>query len=407
MDGRMRRALDRAKRDILEDWSSGRQGWLGRPDDGQTVKRIDALKKTKRHFTTCLVIGIGGSDLGTRAAWHALRHDLRGMKLAFLGGNTDPDEILWTLKGLDLKTTLINVISKSGDTIEPMTTFMVVRDALMKAVGKSTYPAHIVATTDETSGSLRSFALEEGYSTLPVPKNIGGRFSVLTDVSLFPLACAGVNIKRLLDGARDVRNAFVKERVDKNLPCQFAAQHVYAHTKHGKSIHILMPYSESLRVFGTWFRQIWAESLGKDGKGPTPVSALGATDQHSQIQLYNDGPKDKVVTFIEVNRFASHLKVPSSIKRLESLSYTAGVSFAEILHAEREGTARALAENGCPNGTLTVPSVDEWALGSLFMSFQIATGLAGSLYGVNAYDQPGVEAGKRMMRTLLSCDILR
>lgn len=376
------RKLNAAKAKLLDDWKSGRQGWLGSPD-----QKVDFRLSTfdSRHFTTCLVIGIGGSDLGARAVWHALKNRARGMKLEFAGGNTDPDELEATLSRIDWKHTLVNVISKSGDTLEPMAAFYVVRDILKKKVGKN-FADHIVATTDENGGALHDLAMREGYATLPVPENIGGRFSVLTNVGLFPMACAGFDVKALLRGAKSVRDDFT----DASL---YAATLVAHHETKGRNIHVLMPYSEQLRLFGTWYRQIWAESLGKDGKGPTPVAALGATDQHSQIQLYMDGPDDKVVTFIEVEKFASRLKVPSH--------FFGGASFEKIIHAERAGTAAALASRKRPSATITIPRVDEGSLGALFMFFMIATGIAGELYGIDTYDQPGVEAGKQRMAALL------
>lgn len=387
--------LAQAKRALLEDWRCGRQAWLGSPET--CLYAPPPLRRWK----TCLVLGIGGSDLGARAAWHALQASSHGMRLEFLGGNADPDEIAWTLDRIDLKSTLINIISKSGDTIESMSTFFLVRERLIKAVGRRAHAAHIIATTDEHEGSLLAFAQREGYATLPIPQNIGGRFSVLTAVGLFPLVCAGIDTRAMCRGAARIRDAFVKESPQKNDAVRFAALHVHGDVARHQPIHVLMPYSERLRLFGTWYRQLWAESLGKEGRGPTPVAALGATDQHSQLQLYMDGPADKLITFIDVHAFHATVKVPWSARELKPLSYLAGASFGDILHAERAATAHALKKARKPNGTLYIPAVNAETLGSLFMFFQIATGIAGNLYGVNAYDQPGVEAGKRLMRSFL------
>lgn len=393
--------LAHAKQSLINDWKSGAQGWMGCPDDTELLARIERLAKKKKSFHTCLVIGIGGSDLGARSAWHALGQEAKGMRLEFLGGNTDPNEIDWTLRRLDLKKTLINVISKSGDTVEPMSTFLFVREKLEKIVGRQQAARHIVATTDEKTGTLHEMARAEGYDTLPVPGNIGGRFSVLTAVGLFPLACAGINIQAIAHGAREVREVFLKNAPKTEMVTQFAAMHVHADTVRHEKIHVLMPYSERLRLFGSWYRQIWAESLGKEGKGPTPVAALGATDQHSQIQLYIDGPADKVVTFIEVESFGTKLRVPKTAKSVRTVAYLAGMPFEDILHAERAATAKALRDVKRPNGTLFVPRVNAEVLGGLFMFFQLATGVAGFLYGINAYNQPGVEGGKRAMQQIL------
>lgn len=390
-----------AKKTLLEDWKSGAQGWMGCPEEKMLEARISKLASEKRKkFKTCLVIGIGGSDLGARAGWHALKHEAKGMRLEFLGGNTDPDEIEWTLKSLDLKTTLVNIISKSGDTLEPMATFAVLRDRLQRLVG-SRYAEQVVATTDEEKGSLHALAVQESYAMLPVSNNIGGRFSVLTAVGLFPLACAGIDIKKMLAGAKQVRDEYVAGDAKKHDAARYAAHHVLGDLKEHRPIHILMPYSERLRVFGQWYRQIWAESLGKDDKGPTPIAALGATDQHSQIQDYNQGAKDKLITFIEVEHFSSKLKAPRIAADMPTIQDISNMPFERIIHAERQGTAQALTKSGRPNGTLHLSKIDSATLGGLFMFFEIVTGIAGSLYGINTYNQPGVEEGKKLMRQIL------
>ena len=394
-----------AKKTLLEDWKYGSQGWMGCPDEKTLEARILKLATEKRKkFKTCLVVGIGGSDLGSRAAWHALKHEAKGMQLEFLGGNTDPDEIEWTLKSLDLKTTLVNIISKSGDTLEPMATFAVLRERLQKLVG-SRYAEHVVATTDEEKGSLHALAVQEGYAMLPVPNNVGGRFSVLTAVGLFPLACVGIDIKKMLLGAKQMRDEYASGDAKTHDAARYAAHHVLGDLKDHRPIHVLMPYSERLRVFGQWYRQIWAESLGKDGKGPTPIAALGATDQHSQVQLYNQGPQDKLITFIEVDHFASKLKAPRIKSDMPTIQDISNLPFEKIIHAERQGIAQALKENGHLNGTLHLSKVDPATLGGLFMFFEIATGIAGSLYGINTYNQPGVEDGKRLMRQILKSGV--
>jgi len=400
--------LAEAKQNLLREWKRKEQGWLGCPDDRRAVDAVIRLAKRKQAFKTCLVLGIGGSDLGARAAFQALKHKARGMQLVFAGANTDPDELKEILSGLDLKTTLVNIISKSGDTVEPMSAFLIVRDELKKAVGKK-FAVHIVATTDAKGGSLRALAKKEGYATLPVPANIGGRFSVLTFVGLFPLACAGIDVKSLLSGAKAIRSQFQTQTPEKNQICLFSLLHVLADRERRQNIHVLMPYGARLQEFGKWYRQIWAESLGKKtdlagdhvNVGPTPIAALGATDQHSQIQLYNEGPNNKVLTFIEISKFASRLSIPASAKQFKSLSYLTGISLQKIIHAERAATAEALRQNRRPNGTLFIPQTDARSLGALFMFFEIATALAGRLYGINPYDQSGVEQGKAEMRRLL------
>ncbi|MEO5927404.1 MAG: glucose-6-phosphate isomerase [Patescibacteria group bacterium] len=414
LDSRRRKSmalrLKRAKEAVIKQAEDGEQGWFFLPDDREMLKRVRTAVEDLRGFTDLLVIGIGGSDLGARALSKALvTEKTNGLRLHFAGANTDPDELSSLLKQLDLKKTAINIISKSGDTVEPMTTFLIVREALIKAVGKSKAASHIIATTDAQSGSLRMLADEEGYVTLPVAGNVGGRFSVLTDVGLFPLAAAGIEIDAILKGAKTVRDSFVREAADKNDACAFAASQ-FAYAEEGKRIQILMPYAERLREVGFWYRQIWAESLGKKtnrkGKivhvGPTPIAALGATDQHSQIQLYTEGPDDKTVTFIEVDSFSETLHVPKSVSAIKPLAYLAGTSLERIIHAEREATAKALTLAGCPNATIHLSSVSPETMGALVMFFELATGISGELYDINAYDQPGVEAGKHAMKKILS-----
>jgi len=406
--------LAEAKGGVLAEWKSGSQGWLGCPDDKPAVERVQRLAAKKAAFDTCLVLGIGGSDLGARAAHQALKHTAKdGMRLVFAGGNTDPDELQETLSGLDWEKTLINVISKSGDTVEPMSAFLVAREKLIKAVGQKRHAAHIVATTDKERGALRKLAKRFGYDTLPVPDNIGGRFSVLTAVGLFPLACAGIDIKAMLKGAAQTRSAFVKGKRASDEASVFALHQFLADSERRQNIHVLMPYSSRLREIGQWYRQIWAESLGKKTDlagdtvhiGPTPIAALGATDQHSQIQLYNEGPNNKTITFIRVAKFGSGLKVPESAALLPGLKYLSGTKLQKIIQAELAGTAESLRANKRPNGTLSVPEVSCETVGALFMFFEIATAMAGHLYSVNPYDQPGVEEGKVIARRLLGAAV--
>lgn len=376
---------------------------------GEIAQVMRMAKDVRRQFRTLVVVGIGGSDLGARALLHALKKDGKGMDVRFIGANTDPDEIAALLADIDLKTTAINIISKSGDTIEPMSTFLVLRDRLVKTVGKERHARHVIATTDREKGTLRGIADREGYRTLPVPDDIGGRFSALTPVGLFPAACAGISVKKLIEGATGTLRHALIAPVRTNGPMRFAGLHHDGYMKREKYLTVLMPYSSELKEFGAWFRQLWAESLGKKmsrkGKvvhhGLTPIAALGATDQHSQLQLYNEGPNDKMFTFIEVREFSHDMTVPNPYPKDEGTAYMKGIRFSEIIHAERLATAHALAENGRPNGTLTIPKVDAHSVGALMMFFMVATAAMGELLDIDAYDQPGVEDGKKAMYSLL------
>lgn len=405
---KLRPRLSQAKQAVLELAKTNEQGWLKSPDDQVMLKRIQTMAREKKFVKNCLVIGIGGSDLATRALYQALGHANKGVKLYFAGSNTDPDELFAALKSLDLKHTLINIVSKSGNTVEPMLCFFTVLRALKKTVGKN-YAQHIVATTDAKNGALRELAEKYRWSALPVPANVGGRFSALTDVSLFPLALARVDIGGLLHGAKNQRDEFVSQAVSHNAPALFAALQYLAYTVHSQKIQVLMPYAQRLHQFGFWYRQLWAESLGKRvGRnnrvvkiGPTPIAALGATDQHSQVQLYNEGPHDKTVTFIEVEKFEHDLEAAPELNEIPGLAYLVGKKFSQIIQIERLATALALNQNNRPNGTIFLPQVNAEHMGGLIMFFELAAAISGELYDINAYDQPGVEAGKRAMHDLM------
>lgn len=402
--------LDGVKQKLKADWASGRAGFFSIPD---LKKELAATKKmanaVSKEFRELVVIGIGGSDLGARALLRALQKDGKGMRVSFIGANTDPDELAALLARVDWRKTAINVNSKSGDTIEPMSTFLLLREALIKKVGYKKHARHIIATTDVKVGTMRQIADREGYRTLPVPGNIGGRFSALTPVGLFPAACAGINIAALVAGAAEERAAFDKSKAEESASLAFAALQYDACHDRNQCINVLMPYADGLKEFGAWFRQLWAESLGKKldrrgqivHRGITPIAALGATDQHSQVQLYVEGPADKTVTFIEVKKFAAKLRVPNPYPEIEGVAYMAGHSFEKIIHAERAATAHALAAAGRPNGTVVIPAVDAKNVGALMFFFMIATAAAAELLDVNAYDQPGVEGGKKAMYAML------
>jgi glucose-6-phosphate isomerase len=404
------RSLEPVKARLMEGWKGGKIGFFGIPelsDDLATVRR--AAKDVAKSFSDLVVIGIGGSDLGARALIRALGTEGKGIRVHFIGANTDPEEIAALLARVDLRKTALNVISKSGDTIEPMSAFVLLRDKLIRKVGRERHRRHVIATTDPSTGTLRQIADREGYRTLPVPQRIGGRFSALTTVGLFPAACAGIDAAALVRGAKAERDAFARTPAGVSGPMLFAGLQHAAYARRGQRVSVLMPYADGLKDMGAWYRQLWAESLGKKRSrsgmvvhhGMTPVAALGATDQHSQIQLYNEGPADKVVTFIEVDSFRKDFVVPNPFPDLEGVAYMAGHTFEEIIHAEREATALSLAKNGRPSGTIHIPAIAPGAVGSLMMFFMLATAAAAELLDIDAYDQPGVEEGKKAMYALL------
>lgn len=377
----------RADERLIKLRASGKGGFFDLPFDRAGVKNIEQKAKTvQKKFKRLVVIGIGGSNLGTRAIWQAVPG--KKMSLVFLD-NPEPESVaaVLNLSGKEWKKTAVNVVSESGSTLETLANFMIVREKLIRVVGLEKHKANIFITTNK-GNKFEAWAKQQGYTIFEHPKNIGGRFSVLSEVGLFPAACGGVPIAKLLAGARSV---------DSLDAAKFAGLQ-YLSCRAGKHIQVLMPYCDHLVHFANWYRQLWAESLGKKGLGPTPMAALGTIDQHSQIQLFNEGPNDKTITFIEVEKFGTRIKVP---KGLPGFEYAAGKDLSQIMRAELAGTIGALTKNKRPNATISIRSVSPEALGTLFQFFMIATAYAGEFFGVNAYNQPGVEEGKRLARRVL------
>jgi glucose-6-phosphate isomerase len=379
---------------------------------GQDVKELlDAAKKMRKRCDHFVVLGIGGSALGNITMQEALHHPYynelskTGRKRAprvYVLDNVDPDRLAGLLDILDLKKTCFNVITKSGGTAETMANFLVCQEAVINAVGREGHADHIVVTTDKTKGNLKRLADKEGYQTFVIPEGVGGRFSVLTPVGLLSAAVSGINIRELLAGASFMERRCRKAKIWENPAYLNAALHFVLDTKRGKHISVMMPYVHALRGFADWYRQLWAESLGKrnslDGRevyaGQTPVDALGTTDQHSQIQLYVEGPNDKVITFIGVENYRNQIEIPKSYEEMEGISYLGGHTLQGLIQAELQGTAYALTQNHRPNLTLTLRELNPFTLGQIFMMYEIQTVFSGGLYRINPLDQPGVEAGK-------------
>jgi glucose-6-phosphate isomerase len=290
-----------------------------------------------------------------------------------------------------------------------MAQYLVVRDWLEQALGPAAY-RHLVFTTDPARGALRELAQRDHIATLDVPPDVGGRFSVLSPVGLLPAALVGIDIDGLLEGARRALERAEAEDLLQNPAALYAALHWEADRAHNAGVHVLMPYTDRLRELAEWYRQLWAESLGKrvdrEGRtvhlGPTPVGAVGATDQHSQVQLFMEGPYDKVITFIAVEDFGLDVKIPRPASGAAGgelpadLAYLPGHTLGELLRAEYEATSAALAQMGRMSCTLRFPDLSASTLGEAIMFFQLATGYAGVWYGIDPFDQPGVELGKRL-----------
>jgi glucose-6-phosphate isomerase len=357
----------------------------------------------RRRFDTLVVLGIGGSALGPIAVHQALDTGRCGVRL-FVEDNVDPERFARVLNTLDLKTTVFNAVTKSGKTSETMAQLMAVADRLQKA--GLPMREHVVATTDEKRGNLIAIAKREGLKTFAIPADVGGRFSELTPVGLLPAAVCGFNIRAMLKGASDMDDICAAK--EQNPASMFALLHVLGMRK-GISVSVMLPYADSLKYMADWYAQLWAESLGKavdlDGKavyaGQTPVKALGVTDQHSQIQLYTEGPFDKLVTFLRVERFRCDLPIPAAFDYADDIAFLAGHTFGELLEAERSATEYALCRAGRPNITITLPEVNEYTVGALLHFFELATAYAGALLHIDAFDQPGVEEGKKATVALM------
>jgi glucose-6-phosphate isomerase len=402
--------------------ADGVLGFLDLPDDkalhAQTTGFVRSLHEREgvQSTTDVVVLGIGGSALGPIALrtalrppqWNLLGDDARGgqPRLHVLD-NVDPANITSLLDRLDLHRALFIVISKSGGTAETMAQYLVVRGRLDAALGRKGARQRLVFVTDPKKGALRAIAGAEGIPALDIPPNVGGRFSVLTPVGLLPAALIGIDTGALLAGAGRMRDRCRTSTLGDNIAGAFAALQYLADTEHHRPIQVLMPYSDALRDMADWFVQLWAESLGKHrqpddaGVGPTPLGALGATDQHSKVQLFMEGPPDKTVTFIGVEQGIPPVEIPRLHQDVPELAYLGGHQLGELLDIERRATAGALARRGRPNMTLTLERVDAGHVGELMMLLEIATAYAGQLYGVNAYDQPGVELGKQFTYAML------
>jgi glucose-6-phosphate isomerase len=353
--------------------------------------------------TDFIHVGIGGSALGPMAIQKALNdpyynalpaEDRRGPRLHF-AENTDPNTLAAILDFADATATWVNIVTKSGSTAETMANFLVIRGWLAEALGDFGYQERTIATTDPEEGYLKDIADREDLKLLPIPKDVGGRFSVLTPVGLLPASVTGLDVHALLAGAAQCVDE-VNEQGTQHPAVVGAAMHYLMDTTRGRNVRVMMPYADALERLAAWFVQLWAESLGKDGKGSTPHGAVGTTDQHSQIQLYMQGPQDKVVEIVEVENHPRDLEIPRAYEDLDGVAYLGGHTLAELLNVECDATRKALTEAGRPNSTIKLGTVSEENLGYLFQALEVQTAVAGSLYGVNAFDQPGVEAGKQI-----------
>lgn len=399
-----------AQQSLLRKRDSGELGFPDLPfiDDAIIEEITDTALAVQQQFDDLIILGIGGSSLGLRTILEGV-FTPAGRRAAFVSekktprlhifDNVDPESITPVLQTVKWNLTAVIVISKSGRTAETAAQFLIMRDLLERELG-SRWKEHLFVITDPESGILRKVVEEDGLANFSVPANVGGRFSCLSPVGLFPAACAGVNIVELLDGARDMAKQCLQKQIYENPAAGLAAMLYLLDVERGKNIQVLMPYLDGLRRMSDWYVQLVAESLGKNGKGPTPLPALGATDQHAQVQLFMEGPNNKVVTMITAEHFNSELKIPKT--DIEELQYLSGHDLGDLLNAEARATASALQENSRPVINITIPMLDAHSIGQLIFLFEWSTALSGNLYGVDAFNQPGVERGKILTKEFLA-----
>lgn len=388
---------------------TGMTEWADLPytQDAVVEDILACAEDVRKNYDNFVVLGIGGSALGPIAVFTALCHfrynDLpagkRGVKF-FVEDNVDPERMLALLDVIDVKRTVFNVITKSGATSETMSQYLIIADILKKAVGDG-WNKHIIATTSEKKGNLIKLAKKEGFKTFYIPDGVGGRFSELCPVGLLPAAVLGIDIKGLLAGAAAMDKRCADGDMKKN-PALMAAVLQYLSMKRGKNISVMMPYADSLKYMADWYCQLWGESLGKAvdlagntvHTGQTPVKSLGVTDQHSQVQLYTEGPFDKVITLIGVEKFRGDVTIADGAEEFPDVNFLCGHTMGELINTERVATEYALTRSGHVNNTVMLPEVNAESVGELLMFFQLQTAYCGELLGIDTFNQPGVEEGK-------------
>ncbi len=396
----------------------GEMTWRDLPyTQAGTVEEIRKFAgAARKRFANFVVLGIGGSALGPMAVHQALNHpqyneltrDKRGGPRFYVLDNVDPERFAALLDVIKPEETLFNVITKSGSTSETMAQFMIIRSVLRRVLGER-YKEHLVATTDREKGNLVNISRAEGYHLFFVPVGVGGRFSELSPVGLLPAAMGGIDIGGLLAGAAYMDKWIGESESITDNPAYLRAVLHYLAMKRGKNISVMMPYAEGLKLFADWYAQLWAESLGKRFNfkqeevfaGQTPVKALGVTDQHSQVQLYTEGPFDKVINFLAVDRFRQEVVIPRDLTEIPSVAFLGGHTLNELMEAERQATEYALYKALRMNTTVFLPEINEFSIGQLIYMLEVETAFIGELLGINAFDQPGVEEGKNATYALM------
>ena len=409
--------LTKAFNAVEQGKGKGMMGWADLPYNQDEIVEdiLETAKDIRKNYEYFVVLGIGGSALGPIAAFQAICHlhynDLpkrkrKGPKF-YVEDNVDPERMQALLDVIDVEKTMFNVITKSGSTSETMTQYLIINDILTAKLGDKA-KEHIIATTSKSAGNLIKIAVKENYKTFYIPDGVGGRFSELCPVGLLPAAVVGIDIKAMLAGAKCMMEQCDSDNAKKN-PALMAAALQHLAMLRGKNIGVMMPYADGLKFIADWYAQLWAESLGKnktlDGKncnvGQTPVKSLGVTDQHSQVQLYAEGPFDKVITFIGVDEYRTNVTIPNGCEEYPNVNFLCGHSMNELIQAERMATEYAVTKAGKLNYTIMLPALNEFTLGELLMYFMLQTAYAGALLNIDTFNQPGVEEGKNATYALL------
>lgn len=387
-------------------------GWVDLPDgyDKEEFKRIqEAAKRIQSHSEALIVVGIGGSYLGARAALEALTHtfynelpenERKTPQVYFVGNSISGSYIKHLMELIKDKDISVNVISKSGTTTEPAIAFRILKAHLEEKYGKEGARERIFATTDQSKGALRELATREGYETFVIPDDVGGRFSIFTPVGLLPIATAGIDIEAMMQGTVDGREEYAVKDLEKN-PCyQYAALRNVLH-QNGKDIEVLVNYEPTLHYISEWWKQLYGESEGKDGKGIFPAAVDFSTDLHSMGQYIQDGQRNLFETVLNIHTPSDDMEVIWDEANLDNLNYLHGKTIDQVNKKAMEGTILAHVDGGVPNAIIDIPEMNAYYFGKLLYFFMKACGISGYVLDVNPFNQPGVEAYKKNMFALL------
>jgi glucose-6-phosphate isomerase len=404
----MSQAASRAFQQIQTWREDGKLGYARLPNEKVHVDEcLAAVKQMRGQFSDLVVVGVGGATLGGKVLCSALAPKPASMRVHFVD-NVDPRTAGELLGRIDLTRTCVNVVSRSGTTVETAALFLVTRDLLRGRFGKKGYAERMFVTTDPDGGPLHAIAEREGLTRLTVTKDASGRFGTLSSASLLPAAAAGVDVAGVLDGARAMADRCSTDTVLSNPAALLATLNYLADREVNRRTHVMWPYCDALKPLADWYVQLWAESLGKRlslsgteiHNGPTPVACCGASDQDAMLQLLLEGPEDKLVTFVGLADQGAHVEAPPA-SDVPEYGYLGGVDLGSLFDAERRGVEQLLMEAGRPTVRLTIPGLNPRALGELIYLYQHATAFAGALYGIDPFDHPGVEEGKKMVMGLM------